>query len=200
MKHFKFILPFIFILFACSPDSEDTSEDTTENTRLELTFLNENSVSLENIEVRLFASQEDYENDTSVIETLTTDTNGKVIFNNLQPITYYWRITANCYVDGFTYSTPTPLTNNTLNTFSSTLNNHGSLEIINNTSYDQYIEYVGPKNGSILVNAFDRATINNLTSGNYNIGITTIDSPINWPSPAGPITIECGSEEQLRIN
>jgi len=85
MKHLKFILPLFLILFACSPDSDDTAE----NTRLELTVLDENSTALENIEVNLYASQEDYDNDTNLIATSITNANGKVTFENLQPITYF---------------------------------------------------------------------------------------------------------------
>ena len=53
MKHLKFILPLFLILFSCSPDADDS----VENTRLELTVLDESSAVIENVEVKLYASQ-----------------------------------------------------------------------------------------------------------------------------------------------
>ena len=109
MKHLKFILPLFLILFACSPDSDDTAEDT----RLELTILDENNQPVENVEINLYTSYEDYLNYTNIVQTLVTDVNGKVTFENLEAITYYWETFNNCYIADIDDSV-NPITSNTL--------------------------------------------------------------------------------------
>jgi len=198
MKHLKFILPLFLILFACSPDSDDTAEDT----RLELTVLDESSTALENIEVKLYTSQEDYDNDTNIIATSTTNANGKVTFENLQPLTYYWKTTADCYLENAIYNTVDPIVGNMLNLFSTNLtsNFRGDLIIKNNTLYTCNVSYTGPISDSHLVATGFIIHLEGWDTGVYNFEITPTEGPNQGQTTQQSLTLTCGGQALLEIN
>ncbi|MBE9576982.1 prealbumin-like fold domain-containing protein [Flavobacterium proteolyticum] len=198
MKHLKFILPLFLILFACSPDSDDTAEDT----RLELTVLDESSTALENIEVKLYTSQEDYDNDTNIIATSTTNANGKVTFENLQPLTYYWKTTADCYLENAIYNTVDPIVGNTLNLFSTNLtsNFRGDLIFKNNTLYNCNVTYTGPISDSQIVVPGLIIYLEGWDTGVYNFEITPTEGPNQGQTTYQTLTLNCGSQALLEIN
>ncbi len=198
MKHLKFILPLFLILYACSPDSDDTAEDT----RLQLTVLDENEVALENIEVKLYATQADYDNDTNIISTSTTDATGKVTFENLQPITYFWKITADCYLENAVYNTVNPIVDNTLNLFSTNLtsNFRGDLILKNNTSYICSVVYTGPVSDTEMIAPGLTLYLEGWDSGVYNFEITPIEGPNQGQTTYQTLTLNCGSQALFEIN
>jgi hypothetical protein len=172
MKHFKLILlPLIFILFSCSSDNDDT----TQMARLELTILDENNLPIENATVNIYTSSEDSYNGINVSQSLITDSNGKVLFEDLEQIVYYWEIFDNCY--NFTYgNTINPLLGNSLNTFTSnTYGASGFLNVNNVTDYDYNINLIGPQNRSFIINANSTYSVDNLPNGNYTIERTRIN-------------------------
>ena len=196
MKHLKFILPLFLILFACSPDSDDTAE----NTRLELTILDENNQPVENVEINLYTSYEDYLHYTNIVQTLVTDANGKVTFENLQGITYYWETLNSCYDSAFE-GTVNPISNNTLNSFSTNIQSHfiGNISITNNSIYDYNLTYSGPESGSIRVNAFSSESLISLPVGIYVFEKTPINSP-NPTTTQNNITVSCFIDTMFSFN
>jgi len=196
MKHFKFILPLILILFSCSNDSVQT----TENTKLELTVKDENNIPVDNVQVKLYASQADCNSDSNILQTLTTDVNGKVTFENLQSITYYWNTVNACY-DYSAGNTISPITSNTLNQLSTNITSSftGGISIQNNNVYDYSVTYTGPQNGTITVNTNDYNILYYLPIGNYLLEMTPINSPTPTTSQVN-LTVNCGLETGFIIN
>jgi hypothetical protein len=196
MKHLKFILPLFLILFACSPDSDNNDE----NTRLELTILDENNQPVENVEINLYTSYEDYLNYTNIVQTLVTDVNGKVTFESLEGITYYWETFNNCYIAGIEGSV-NPITSNTLNSFTTNIDSNffGNISISNNSVYDYNLTYTGPVNGTIRVNALTSESLISLPVGIYAFERTPINSP-NPTTIQNNITVNCGIETMFNFN
>lgn len=199
MKHFKHLLPVIILLIiSCSTD--DSTNLTTATTRLELTTLDENDVAIENVEVKLYASQLDYDNDTNVIETLMTDTNGKVTFDNLQPITYYWKTNIDCYLENNDHNTNSPIISNTLNQYTTNLNSNfiGDFHFINTTPYVYDVYYTGPESGqSIPVGILHVYMIG------WPVGVYTFTLiPQSGPNPTitQTVTLDCGGTTIIEIN
>lgn len=195
MKHFKFILPLIFILFSCTTDSVQTPE----NTQLELTIKDENNIPLENSEVKLYVSEDDMNNGANVIQTLTTDVNGKVKFQNLQAIKYFWTTSKQCYANTSNNST-NPIINNTLNTFSTLQESNfvGRIGIINNSSYEYNVTLAGSNSvvynmqpGGLSILLVDQYT------GTYNYSYTQVGGST---TTASTFVLDCGETEYIVIN
>lgn len=199
MKHLKLILPLVFILFSCSNDSDDSDQEA--NATLELNVLDSNNEQLSNVAVFLYDNLADYNNATNPVGELNTDFNGKVVFENLAPVTYYWSINSACYATDVTnFSTVNPLINNSINSFSTNLLNigSGSIQVVNGSAYDYTVSYVGPENGSTIVGANSSLSIDNLEIGSYILTCTNnISSSIPLVVPA---RINCGQYTLLSIN
>lgn len=195
MKHFKFILPIIFILFSCTTDSVQTPE----NTQLELTIKDVNNTPLENVEVKLYTSEEDMNIGMNFIQTLNTNANGKVLFDNLQPIKYYWRTSSDCYSINLIDNSINPLTSNILNQFTIDLADHFMSDItVQNTSpYEQSVVITGPNNYSFNIPAGGPPVyLTDCPVGIY----TCVNTPIGSPNPNSiTLTFElyCSSDGTL---
>ncbi len=198
MKHLKFILPLFLFLFSCSTDSNET----VENTQLELIVLDENSVALNNVEVKLYATQEDYDNDTNVVATSTTNASGKVTFENLQPITYFWKTTVECYLENTIYSTVNPIENNSINLFSTNLTSNftGQISITNNTAYSTNVTFTGPNNESVDIASGSTEDFYGMTSGSYFFETTPNEGPLQGGTIQQTIILDCGGDIFLEIN
>jgi len=182
MKHFKFILPIIFILFSCTTDSVQEPE----NTQLELTIKDENDMPLENVVVKLFATEDDLFNDENIVQTLNTNANGKVLFNELQSIKYYWRTNIECYSVNLIDNSTNALTSNTLNQFTLNLaeNFIGDITVQNTSPYEQSVVITGPNNYSFNILAGGSVSLTGCPTGSY----TCVNTPIASPNPI-PITL-----------
>lgn len=196
MKHFKFILPLIFILFSCTTDSV---QQIPENTQLELTIKDENNIPVGNSEVKLYASESDMNNGTNVVQTLTTDVNGKVIFQNLQAIKYFWAVTGQCHTDTEDNST-NPIIASSLNTFSTlqASNFIGNISIVNNSSFQcSFTISNGAETYIYDMYPGDQSFLNETTSGNYTYSYTQVGGSTTTTSS---FVLECGETENIAIN
>lgn len=199
MKHLKFILPLVFILFSCSNDSNDSNQEA--NAILELNVFDSNNEQLSNVTVFLYDNLADYNNATNPVRELNTDFNGKVVFENLDTVTYYWSINSSCYAtDGINFSTVNPLINNSVNSFSTNLLNigSGSIQVVNGSAYDFTVSYTGPENGSTIVAANSSLSIENLDIGSY-IFTCTKNGPSSIPLVV-PARVNCEQSTLLSIN
>jgi hypothetical protein len=198
MKYFKFILPLIFILFSCTTDSVQTPE----NTQLELTIKDENNSPVENSEVKLYASQDDMNNGVNIVQTLTTDVNGKVTFQDLQAIKYFWGISKQCYADAENNSID-PIISNTLNTFSTSqpTNNVGYISILNNTVNEYSFTINGPSPST--TDAFNimpntpTLLLYEWEIGTYSYSYTQVGSSTITTSS---FVLDCGETKYIVIN
>lgn len=196
MRLIKFILPFIFIFFSCSRDSDET----VQNTRLELSIFDESNTAVPNAEVYLYASQNDFNNDTNIIQSLTTDSAGKVTFENLQAMTYYWKIYSECKINNDVNNSTNPISANSLNPFSIHLtnNNTGNVEIRNISAFDFDVNYTGPETGSVTVSANSSVFINILDAGEYIFTSIRTDGGVP-PSPYS-YPVYCGETGYIEID
>lgn len=198
MKHFKFILPLIFILFSCTTESVQTPE----NTQLELTIKDENNIPVGNSEVKLYASESDMNNGTNVVQTLTTDVNGKVTFQNLLAIKYFWTIIGQCHSDTQDNSI-NPITSNTLNTFSTqqSTNNVGYISILNNSAYEYSLTINGPSASTtetlnIMPNT-PTLLLDSWETGAYTYSYTQVGGST---TTTGSFMLDCDETENIVIN
>lgn len=196
MKHFKLILPIILILFSCTNDSVQTPE----NTQLEITVLDEDNLPIENSEVKLFLNQQDSDNNTNIIQTLTSDANGKVTFNNLQSISYFVKANKTCYLNGILNTIP--LTNNTLNQYSvNAIDNFiGNIRVVNNSA-DEYIFSITSGSTSTTstfnLQSDDQLTLGNWVAENYTYSYTQVGGTATTTSS---LAVECGGTSNIVIN
>lgn len=200
MKHLKLILPLVFILFSCSNDSDNSNQES--NATLELNVFDDSDSPLNDITVSIYSNLTDYNNGTNAVEVLNTDFTGKVVFENLAPITYYWKTSSPCYADdGVNFSTVNPIDNNNINSFSTNLLNDGTGIVLmeNNSSYDYSISYTGPESGSIIISAHSILSIEDLDVGNYIFTYTQINGPFSFPLNIN-LSVNCGESTQLLIN
>jgi hypothetical protein len=85
------ILIFVIILTGCAKDEGLI-------TKLQLGLYVDQLGALAGTEVSLYTSQEDMLAGTNpASETKITDENGIVVFDSLEPVTYYWRINNDCF-------------------------------------------------------------------------------------------------------
>ena len=143
-KFFKYvyyiILSWLTIFTACK-------KDEGLNTKLQLKFYGDNVGEISNAKVTLYTSIEDMLAGTNpATKTKITDENGIVVFDSLEPITYYWKIDEVCYTNNY-YN---HYSHYTLEKFKTTyisehLMGNSSLIITNNTQtrYDIDIDRLG---------------------------------------------------------
>ncbi len=137
-------LALIAILFVGSLSfSSCEKDDGPASTSLELEIKDKLGNSMPGTSVKLYATEIDFQNKTNQIgATQVSDSEGKVTFNDLAGIQYYWFAEKGCennYNGGVT--TATPLTLNGKNTVSTVLEPTATL-MFENTSNDMYRVYI----------------------------------------------------------
>lgn len=147
MKHFFYSLTILFILLtSCSSDdnsqnpiinpiNNNNNNNTANNKQLKLTFT-DNNMNLYGLNISLFESESDFLNNI-VLETKVTDSNGSVTFENLGTNKYYWKVETSC-IDNLSQNNSINNLSNQLTEFNISADNNrsGSIELINNTSYN----------------------------------------------------------------
>ncbi len=129
----------VLMMSSCKKEKAVTPQPTT----LELNLKDEFGNPVSGASVKLYSSITDWNNETNQIgSTLTSDANGKVTFNNLSNISYYYLAEKDCEnnVNG-SNTTSTPLTANVNNVATVILTSTGDIEITN-SSTDNYRIYV----------------------------------------------------------
>lgn len=196
MKNILFAFSFVSLLLSCSNDADDNLSSTPNQIAIELEVLDNGSLPIENVEVKLYSSVSDYNNDSNVIETLLTDQNGKVSFGNLIPQQYFWKITKTCYINNNSNSTPSNYNFSSNNSFQITMNdyNYGNLEVSNLTNVDIRVNYY---RSGVFVNYIDvssnsQGMVNDLEAGTYSIYLQNL-STSNPIIQTTPLSISCSN-------
>ncbi len=144
MKKIIFLLAIAGFLSSCSKDDDTGNE--TQTTSLEITIKDENGQFVtQNCYVKLYGTMEDLTNQQdlgAIGEPQFTDAEGKVLFSNLNPQKYYWKIqtsgNGNCVKNNFndTYSDlglSNPLTEGVKTQVTANVSPKGSFYITNHT-------------------------------------------------------------------
>lgn len=193
MKYLKLLTLLLFV-FSCSPESVQNLEPT----QLEITLKDENNIVLPNAEVKLYSSEQDANNDENLLQTATTDANGKVVFENLQNIVYYIVAGNTCHpLSNFNTNTIVSNSNNPY-TFIVNSNYFGTVITKNNSSYEFNITISNINSNysnSYILPAGEEIIIYNVPSGVINVN----GYPTNFPSMVlnSNYNLDCNSSQEI---
>jgi len=186
MKNYILIFSIItglLFLNSCKKDDDDVQPTpTTIPTSLELSLKDNLGNNVSGASVKLYSSESDLENGTNQIgSTQTSDASGKVKFNELSNIKYYWLAEKDCQnnVNG-AVTTTSVLTANTVNSLNVILTTTGTLRFVC-TSTNPYRIFI---NGTAAFD-MDGGTTRNLfyaPTGSYTIRVLQLSGFVITPT------------------
>ena len=192
MKNLKIVMllalmiPILFI--GCKKDSTPTP------TSLELTLTDNLGNPISGASVKLYSSQTDWSNGTNQVGTTQfSGALGKVDFNNLSNIKYYWFAEMDCKnnVNGAITST-LALTSNVNNPFNVILSSTGTLTFVN-TSSNPYQIYINGT-ASYTLNGGTTLNVNYMPIGSYSLRVVQLSGYAISPTDKTYTgTLNCGS-------
>jgi len=192
------ILVVISLFFGCKKDTKEIVQPTQPApTQLKLTILNNLGNPVSGAIVTLFDSQINYITTLDPVSSVTSGSDGKVLFTNLQGIKYYWNVSYGCTDNSNgTNTTVSALTENVTNTVNIILSpKTNSITMLNYASeaYDCYVN--GTFNQTIQGNG--TVTLNNLIDGTYNLVFKEVHYILFQTKYTGIVTVSCGDSKSL---
>ncbi len=179
----------LLILSSCSKEDEIVIEPTTS---LEITFKDKLGNNVQNVVVRLFSSQNDWSNETNQVgATKATNAEGKVTFDNLSNIKYYWLAEKGCINNIFgSVTTASPLVKTKKTTVSTILEVTGTIQL-KSTSSNPYRIYI---NGDVLTDMNGgESSIYIFVEGSYSVRVLQLSGFVLFPTDKTyNVTISCG--------
>ena len=168
-------------------------KDNPPPTTLEIKLVDNVGNPVSGASVNLYNTLSDFENNSNVISSKTSDVDGKVTFTDLNSKVYYWFASIGCLNNyngaGFT---ATPLTANTNNSVTCVLTSTGTLIFTNNSS-DPYQVY---NNGTLMfvANPGTTYTYNYKPTANYIIRVVQVSGYVFTPTDLtfDQVTLTCG--------
>lgn len=164
------------------PNSSNGNNNNNGGTSLELTVKDHLGNVVSGATVKLYTSETNWANQTNQVgNTLYTNASGKVKFQNLTNIQYYWFAEKDC-LNNFNgaITTTTPLQANATTTLDVILSQTGSLRL-NNTSSNPYRIYI---NGTARfdMDGGTTRTINYVPTGSYSIRVLQLSGYLFTPT------------------
>lgn len=152
-------------------------------TSLKLTLINEVGNPVSGANVKLYASQTDYNNRTNQVgSTQFSNSDGQVTFEDLASIKYFWFAEKDCRNNSKGAATTTsPITEGKINAVDNViLSPYGSLRLTS-TSTNPYKIYI---NGNYVfdLNGGASQTVNNLPTGSISVRVLQISGYIISPT------------------
>jgi hypothetical protein len=194
--YLQFFIASFLMLTACGKDDTTPTEIPTS---LELTIKDHLGNIVNGANVKLFASESDWNNETNQIgSTQVSDASGKVKFTNLSAIKYYWFAEKNCEnnVNG-AVTTVDPLSANKTNTLDVILSQTGNLKL-NNTSDNPYRIFY---DGQVVIesmNGNSTQTFYFVPTGNHSIRYLQLSGYAVYPTDeTESINVSCGATTAL---
>jgi hypothetical protein len=182
----KYILMFLVlagltIISSCSKD-DDVQPVQPVQTSLELTLKDNLGNIISGAAVKLYSSQTDWNNGTNQVGTTQfSDASGKVKFNNLSNIKYYWFAEKDCQnnVNG-AVTTTSALTANVNNTLNVILTSTGTLRFVSNSN-NPYRIFI---NGTVAfdMNGNTTQVRNYMPTGSYSIRVLQLSGYVFSPT------------------
>ncbi|HPY82149.1 MAG: hypothetical protein M0R02_01275 [Bacteroidales bacterium] len=171
-KHIVFLTVIVGLLvFNSCKKENDSVSPLTNSTSLELTIKNNIGNSISGASVKLYASGIDRSNKTNQVGTTQfSDASGKVVFNELSNIKYYFLVEKDCQnnINGGVTTTSALIANKTT-VLDIILSETGTLKFVN-TSSNPYRVYI---NGSVAfdMNGGTTKYENYMSTGFYSIRV-----------------------------
>ena len=185
IKHHLFAI--ILIILMVNSCKKDEKEKTTS---LEIRIIDQYGMSVSGVSIKLYKSETDLgEQQNQVGSALTTNANGEVTFNNLDPVKYYWFAEKDCNNNVNGIYTTDALQSNETTVITTTVIETGSLELTNESSY-QFDVFI---NGYYLGTAdpFYVYSYIYVPAGDYSISVIQVGGSIEKTYTGA---IACGSK------
>lgn len=194
--YFNRLLLFVFVAvvgFGCSKDDGDNVKPKIQPTSLEITVKNNLGSIVSGASAKLYASKTDWQNGTNQIGvTQISDASGKVKFEDLSDIIYYWHIEKDCQnnING-AVTTTSKLTSNVNNTLDIILSTTGTLKFENksNNPYSVFINGIA----AFDMNGKSTHTLSYQPTGGYSIKVVQKSGYVLYPTEEiYSFTLSCG--------
>jgi hypothetical protein len=193
------VLISLLMFYSCNNEDEVV---TTPNTSLEIIVKDESGNNVNNASVKLFTSETDLNNETNQIgTTLLSDSDGKVSFNNLSPVPYYWIAKKDCNNNlNHVFSTNSSITENTNNTRETTISisNLGTLKLVNSSNKTFNVQVMNSAVNDFSMNGNTTRYIYGLSVGAHMVFVNPSDgsSPFQQFVPI----ITCGEIQTVTFS
>ena len=189
------LIAFIGLIMFTSCSKE---EEVTSTTRLELTLMDDSGNIIKSAFVRLYSSKEDMENGENQIKlTQISDESGKVKFNELTDIKYYWFAEKGCVNNANgTFTTNYPLTLYATNTVNVIMSGTGNIQL-ESTSDNPYQVYV---NGipTFEMKGGTTRKIQFMPTGSYSIRVLQLSGYLLYPTDETySVVLNCGKTKEI---
>ncbi|PBJ12772.1 SpaA isopeptide-forming pilin-related protein [Flavobacterium sp. ACN6] len=184
MKKLFLIVVFVFQSFlftSCDNDNNEIAKAT-----LELKIKDEVGNNIKDAKVTLFSTKEDFESKSNPLGILTSDNDGKVIFDNLDTEKYYWFVEKECKDNrNGKFSSELALKGNVVEREGIIISDKTSnIEILNSNNIPLSVNINGGE--YFIVNAKQYIEVPGFGLGKYTI---------TWKNEAENIPIKMGSVE-----
>jgi archaellum component FlaF (FlaF/FlaG flagellin family) len=197
----KLLLPLfsICLLLLVSCSSDDANSIIAPKTSLEITFKDELGNSMQDVVVKLFSSQDDWNNGTNQVGTVHySDADGVVLFEDISNIKYYWLAEKGCQNNVYGgVTTTTPLAEGKKTTITNILKKSGTLTLTS-TSSNPYRIFI---NGTAEIDLQGNATKSYiLPEGTYTVRVLQLSGYILYPTDKtySP-SISCGNTTTVKF-
>lgn len=171
-------------IYSCKKDKNDPkpNSNNSNSTSLELSLKDELGNIVSGASVKLYSSETDWKNSTNQVGTTQfSDASGKVKFNNLSNIKYYWFAEKDCKnnVNG-AITTTSPLTSNVNNTVNAILSSTGTLKFVS-TSSNPYRVFI---NGTAVFDMNGGTTQYKyyMPTGSYSLRVLQLSGYVLYPT------------------
>ncbi len=195
MKKLKLIIT-VFIGLALF--SSCSKEEAPPPTSLELTIQDNIGNITSGATVKLYSSQSDMKSDVNQIEsTMTSDATGKVKFNGLSNIKYYWSAEKGCMNNVYgTNTTTSPLTLNVNNEVNVIMSGTGTFQFIcsSNNPYRIYLNgiHAFDINGNSIIDS------DIMPTGSYSVRVLQLSGYLVYPTDETyNVTLDCGESQSI---
>lgn len=190
--NFALLSLILLVLISSCTSSEDDGIVIEPTTSLEITLKDNLGNNLQDVVVKLFSSQDDWENQTNQVgSTKYSDASGVVRFNDLSNIKYYWYAEKGCANNIYgSITTVSPIEKTKVTTVTSILEKTGFISL-KSTSNNPYRIYI---NGTILTEMNGNESKNfTAKEGAYTVRVLQLSGYILYPTDKTyNITVGCG--------
>ena len=177
--------------FACNKDNN--------NTKLELTVIDEHGSPASDFDVKLFGNPDDFKQGTQFLQIGKTNDKGIVTFDDLNSIKYYFTAYNGCINNNLSYTSIEPLKADYTNTLTIRVEETCNFTIVNESSND-YRVYYNDVPWYVISGNTNRIFLDEFPVTKVRVRILQLNGYIFFPTDLTyNIDGECGSYEGFNI-
>lgn len=185
------VLILTILIISCNKDDN--------NTKLELTVLDEHGSPARDFDVDLFGNVDDWKNRFPFLQTAKTNENGVVTFDNLNSIKYYFKAFKGCINNNLSYVSIEPLKTDYINTLTIRVQETCHFTITNNSGDNYRVYYDGIPQYTIPGHSY-QTFVNGFPTGITKVRTLQLDGYIFFATDLTfTIDAECNSVESVVI-